>query len=174
LAHTCRALSVSKDLGFLDDCALPNNYCPSHNDYCPWHIDDRLLRNQDVCGLTSPATCTANCLTFHRNVMHSFLQFHLTPHTHTHTHTQTQNVMPDLVHCLLEETTRLLLGGTCPHGQGCAERPCHLVPWLHTASCAVVTCRTASAVVTTSVRFSHSFKHALCTLGRHQLWSQRP
>ena len=61
----------------------------------------------------------------------------------THTHTQTQDVMPDLVHCLLEKTTRLLLGGTCPHGQGCAQRPCQLVPWLHTASCAVVACMTA-------------------------------
>ena len=59
-------------------------------------------------------------------------------HTHIHTHPQeqTQDVMPDLMHCLLEETTRLLLGGTCPHGQGCAQRPCQLVPWLHTPSCA--------------------------------------
>jgi len=82
------------------------------------------------------------------------------PSDNTHTHRQTQNVMPDLMHCLLEETTRLLLGGTCPHGQGCAERPCQLVPWLHTPSCAGVTCMAASAVVTTTVKISHSFKHA--------------
>jgi len=74
--------------------------------------------------------------------------------------THAQNVMPDLVHCLLEESTRLLLGATCPHGQGCAKRPCQLVPWLHTASCAVVTCKTASAVVTMTETFSHSFNHA--------------